>query len=76
MIGIGRLSTLLKAAIAALIYKFKEKRKKNTDYKVKFSDDNIISRSKIVNACIRNIQTSGSSMIAGLTPTAYNGRIL
>jgi len=31
MIGIGRLSTLLKAAIAALIYNFIEKRgKKNT----------------------------------------------
>lgn len=73
--GIGRLSTLHKAAIAALIYNVQEKENKQIQ-NLKFLSNYIIGRSKTYNVYVPDIQTSGSSMIAGLTPTAYNGRML
>jgi len=73
--GIGRLSTLHKAEIAALIFNFEQKTRKQIKT-LKFQRNYIISRSKRTNAYIPDTQTSGSSMIAGLTPTAYNGRML
>jgi hypothetical protein len=74
MIGIGRLSTLLKAASAALIYNFIEKRGKKIHKQIIRKVISLAVAKLKMHVC--DIQTSGSSMITGLTPTAYNGRIL